>query len=74
MARVTSGYCVFLEPFADANGSLGRAQLRALDYFRDRLDSFREFGLEPVYFTSAIPQKIRFRTGLLVARVATTGD
>jgi SAM-dependent methyltransferase len=70
MVRVTSGYCAFLEPFADANGVLGRAQLRALDYFRGRVASFRDFGLEPVYFTAAIPQKIRFRTGLLVARVA----
>ncbi len=70
MARVTRRYCVFLEPFADANGPLGTAQLRALDYFHGSLDSFREFGLEPVHFTTAIPQKIRFKTGLLVARVA----
>lgn len=70
MARVTSGYCVFLEPFADANGPLGTAQLRALDYFHGSFDSFRELGLEPVYFTKAFPQKIRFKTGLLVARVA----
>ena len=70
MARVTRGFCVFLEPFAEANGALGLAQLRALDYFRGSYESFREFGLEPVYFTTAIPQKIRFKTGLLVARVA----
>ena len=67
---VTRGFCVFLEPFAEANGALGLAQLRALDYFRGSYESFREFGLEPVYFTTAIPQKIRFKTGLLVARVA----
>src|SRR2546422_10221119 len=69
MARVTSGYCVFLEPFAEANGLLGTAQLRALDYFHGAFDTVREFGLEPVHFTTAIPQKIRFKTGLLVARV-----
>jgi SAM-dependent methyltransferase len=69
MARVTRSYCVFLEPFADANGPLGRAQLRALDYFRSSVASLRGFGLERVHFTTAIPQKVRFRTGLLVARV-----
>jgi ubiquinone/menaquinone biosynthesis C-methylase UbiE len=69
MARVTRSYCVFLEPFADANGPLGRAQLRALDYFRSSVGSLREYGLERVHFTTAIPQKVRFKTGLLVARV-----
>ena len=69
MARVTRGYCMFLEPFAEANGPLGMAQLRSLDYFRGSYEDFRNFGLEPVYFTKAIPQKVRFRTGLLVARV-----
>jgi SAM-dependent methyltransferase len=69
MARVTRGYCVFLEPFEEANGLLGRAQLAKLDYFHGSYESFRDFGLEPVYFTKAIPQKVRFKTGLLVARV-----
>ena len=69
MARVTRGYCVFLEPFAEANGLLGKAQLRRLDYFHGSYESFRDFGLEPVYFTKAIPQKVRFKTGVLVARV-----
>jgi SAM-dependent methyltransferase len=69
MSRVTRGYCVFLEPFAEANGPLGMAQLRRLDYFRGSYEAFRRFGLEPVYFTGAIPQKVRFRTGVLVAQV-----
>jgi SAM-dependent methyltransferase len=69
MARVTREYCIFLETFAEANGLLGRAQLRSLDYFRGRYEGFSEFGLEPVYFTTKIPQKIRFKAGLLVARV-----
>jgi SAM-dependent methyltransferase len=69
MVRVTRDYCVLLEPFADANGALGMAQLQALGYFRGGLDSLRALGLEPVHFTTAIPQKVRFKTGLLVARV-----
>ena len=69
MRRVTAGYCVFIEAFHEANTPLGRAYLRSRDYFRARYRSFAEHGLEPVYFTTAMPQKLRFRTGLLVARV-----
>jgi SAM-dependent methyltransferase len=69
MSRVTRDYCVFLEPFAEANGPLGLAQLRTLDYFRGRYRELSEYGLDPVYFTRAIPQKVRFKTGLVVARV-----
>jgi SAM-dependent methyltransferase len=69
MRRVTRSYCVFLEPFADANGPLGKAYLRSLDYFRARSADFARFGLEPVSFTTDIPQKVHFRTGLLVCRV-----
>jgi protein-L-isoaspartate O-methyltransferase len=67
MGRVSRRWCAFVEPFADANGALGQAQLRSLDYFRARTAEFRELGLEPVHFTTAIPQKVHFRTGLLVA-------
>jgi SAM-dependent methyltransferase len=69
MNRVTREYCVFLEPFAEANGPLGLAQLRVLDYFHGKYERIRDHGLEPVYFTRSIPQKVRFKTGLLVARV-----
>lgn len=69
MRRVTRGYCAFLEPFADANGPVGRSYLRSVDYFRARTKEFEPFGLEPVYFTRKIPQKLHFGTGLLVARV-----
>jgi SAM-dependent methyltransferase len=66
-ARVSRRWCAFVEPFADANGPFGRAQLHALDYFRARTSEFREYGLQPVHFTTRLPQKVHFRTGLLVA-------
>ncbi len=69
MRRVTRGYCAFLEAFHEANGILGRAYLRSMDYFRARYRDFRAHGLQPVSFTTAMPQKLRFNTGLLVARV-----
>lgn len=70
MRRVTRHYCFFLEPFAEANGPVGRAYLRSLDYFRARHADFTAHGLEPVSFTTNIPQKVHFRTGLLVTRVS----
>jgi len=69
MQRVTRSACVFLEPFSDANGMMGRVYLRALDYFRASHRDFAAHGLETVRFTTDIPQKLHFRTGLLVARV-----
>jgi SAM-dependent methyltransferase len=74
MARVTRRYCAFLEPFADANGPLGRAQLRSIDYFRASSREFRRLGLEPVHFTTAVPQKVHFKTGLLIAAVRDTSS
>ena len=47
----------------------GRAYLSSLDYFRAESGSFAQYGLEPVFFTTSIPQKAHFGTGLLVAKV-----
>jgi SAM-dependent methyltransferase len=69
MRRVTRRYCIFNEAFAEANGWLTRAHLRRVDYFRSSKEEWRKHGLEPVYFTTQLPQKLTFRTGLLVARV-----
>jgi hypothetical protein len=69
MRRVTRRYCAFIEPFRDANGLLGKGYLRSTDYFRAESRRFADYGLEPVHFTTAIPQKVHFKTGLLVAEV-----
>lgn len=69
MRRVTRKYCVFIEPFHEANNILGRAYLRGVDYFRDSYTRFIEFGLEPIYFTTSFPQKLTFKAGLLVTRI-----
>lgn len=69
MRRVTRKYCVFIEAFTEANHSLGAAYLRSVDYFRYSYQSFAECGLEPVYFTDDMPQKLTFKTGLLIAKV-----
>jgi SAM-dependent methyltransferase len=69
MRRVTSGYCVFIEPFSEANNIIGKACLRSIDYFRASYREFEKLGLEPVYFTSDFPQKVHFGVGLLVTRV-----
>ena len=69
MRRVTRKYCIFNEAFAEANNWLGKAHLRRVDYFRASKEEWRRHGLEPVHFTTQLPQKFTFRTGLLVARV-----
>ncbi len=71
ICRVTRKYCAFIEPFSEANDRVGLAYLRKMDYFRASYKEFPKFGLEPIYFTAALPQKIRFKTGLLIARVIT---
>jgi ubiquinone/menaquinone biosynthesis C-methylase UbiE len=69
MRRVTRGYCAFIEPFGDANNLLGKAYLRSIDYFRASHRRFAEHGFEVLYFSTTMPQKVHFRTGLLLARV-----
>jgi SAM-dependent methyltransferase len=73
MRRVSRSWCIFLEPFGDVNGLMGKAYLRSLDYFRAHHAEFAAHGLEPVRFTTRIPQKLHFRTGLLVTRVVKPG-
>jgi SAM-dependent methyltransferase len=69
MRRVTRKFCIFNEAFDEANSWWGRAHLRRVDYFRASMRDFSRHGLEPVFFTTALPQKLTFRTGLMVARV-----
>lgn len=69
MQRVTRKYCAFIEPFTEANNFLGRAYLRSVDYFRDSCKRFAKFGLKPIYFTTAFPQKLTFKVGLLIAQI-----
>jgi SAM-dependent methyltransferase len=69
MRRVTRRYCMFNEAFAEANNWRGRKHLERVDYFRTSLKEFERHGLEPVFFTTALPQKFTFRSGFLIARV-----
>jgi SAM-dependent methyltransferase len=67
MARVTRRYCVFLEPFREANSRLGRDYLASLDYFRASFKEFGKYGLRPVHFSTMVPQKLHFGSAVLVA-------
>jgi SAM-dependent methyltransferase len=69
MRRVTRRYCVFNEAFAEANNWRGRKHLTRVDYFRSSFKEFERYGLEPIYFTTDLPQKLTFRSGFLVTRV-----
>jgi len=69
MKRITRKYCVFVEPFREANPMYGRLHLETVDYFRSSFKSFIKFGLRPVYFTDNFPQKYKYHTGLLITEV-----
>ncbi|RMZ51022.1 class I SAM-dependent methyltransferase [Flavobacteriaceae bacterium PRS1] len=69
MVRVTKKYCIFIEPFKESNNWRGRLYLEAKDYFRFSYKKFKAFGLEPVYFSNDLPQKLKFGAGILVAKV-----
>lgn len=69
MCRVTRKFCIFIEPFRDANNWFNRAYLRYIDYFRYDSANFASLGLEKLYFTTRMPQKPRYQTGLLIGRV-----
>ncbi|MBI2454022.1 MAG: class I SAM-dependent methyltransferase [Parcubacteria group bacterium] len=69
MSRVAKKYCIFLEPFREANNLNGLVNLTRRDYFRFSYKNFSRFGLKPVYFSSDHPQKLKYRMGLLVTKV-----
>ncbi len=69
MRRTTRKYCIFNEAFAEVNNWRGRAYLRRMDFFNASFREFEREGLKPIFFTTALPQKMTFRTGCLVTQV-----
>ena len=67
--RVTKNYVVFIEPFKEANNLSGITTLKAKDYFRYSYKSFEQLGFKPIMFTKDIPQKLRFGTAALIAKI-----
>jgi ubiquinone/menaquinone biosynthesis C-methylase UbiE len=59
IARVSSGHAFFYEPFHDVNQSgLSRRYVLARDYFRGRIGELMRYGLEPLWATNDLPQKV----------------
>lgn len=59
IARVSSGYVFFYEPFNDVNrGGLARRYIVARDYFCGRIDDLVQYGLEPLWATNDLLQKV----------------
>ena len=61
IGRVTGEYALLSEPFYDVNSS-GTARLYVVgrDYFRGAIDDLPRYGLEPVWATKDLPNKINF--------------
>ena len=66
---MTRRYCMFNEAFAEANNWRGRKHLGRWTTSGPASRSSSATGLEPVFFTTALPQKFTFRSGFLIARV-----
>lgn len=69
MVRVTRNYCIFIEPFYDQNSNEGLDYLKSQDYFRFKYDNFKIFNLEPIFYTTDFPQRLKFKVGLLFTKI-----
>jgi len=69
MRRVTRKYCIFLESFTESLSLAEKIFLKQKDYFRFSYKNFEKYGLRPIYFSNAFPQKATMGTGLLITEV-----
>ncbi len=74
IARVAGRAVVLLEPWRDFNlRDPGRAYIRRQGYFSARISDLTNYGLEVMFSTADLPQKVQFNSGPVVAmRVADT--
>ncbi len=69
IARVSRGYVLNLEPFADANRSLWRRlHVAARDYFKGAIGDLPRYGLYPQWATADYPQELQLGTALVLSR------
>lgn len=72
LARVARGYVVMIEPFRDWNDDGWRRNyILRHRYFQGRVAELTSMGLEPIHVLADLPNKLSFRVGLVIARVAT---
>ena len=67
--RVAKRYCVFIEPFSEANNLNGNLHLKKVDYFRYSYKNFEKLGFKILKFFTNYPQKVKSQSGLLVVQV-----
>jgi ubiquinone/menaquinone biosynthesis C-methylase UbiE len=59
IARVSTGHTFFYEPFYDVNSKgLARRYIVARDYFQGKIDDLIQYGLQPIWATNDLPQKV----------------
>ena len=69
MVRVTKKYCIFIEPFREANSRLQiESYLKKMDYFRFTYKFIDQMGLSPISFNTDYPQKQKYGTGMLITK------
>jgi SAM-dependent methyltransferase len=69
VARVSAGYTLMIEPFAEVNqGFWRRLNVFRRDYFRGRVADLPRFGLQPEIVTADFPQEVFLGACLVLAR------
>ena len=71
LARVARRHVVMIEPFREWNADGPRREfIRRYDYWSAAIADLPAFGLVPVAATTALPQKLTFHAGMVIAEVA----
>jgi SAM-dependent methyltransferase len=66
--RVTNGHVAMVEPFADWNKTgIRNAKVRSLQYFACPIADLPDYGLQPVFVSDDMPNKLGYGVGLVVA-------
>jgi SAM-dependent methyltransferase len=69
IARVSGGFVLNLEPFAEANRTAWRRiHVLVRDYFRGTISSLPDYGLQPLWATMDFPQEMQLGAALVLSR------
>jgi SAM-dependent methyltransferase len=70
LARLSAGHVFMIEPFREANArGIGRRYVVARDYWRARIAELPQYGLQPLWATTDMPQEAFMRACAVLAKV-----
>jgi SAM-dependent methyltransferase len=70
IARVSAGHAFMIEPFREANASgIARRYIVARDYLRARVADLPQYGMQPLWATTDMPQEAFLKACAVLAKV-----